>query len=50
MSDYTGYIVATYSISAVALVALALRSYMAMKRSERQVLALRQARKAESEG
>lgn len=45
MSDYTGYIIATYSISGIALVALAVRSYLSLKRTERDVAILRQARK-----
>tara|TARA_R110002072_G_scaffold289481_1_gene456496 strand:- start:452 stop:604 length:153 start_codon:yes stop_codon:yes gene_type:complete len=46
MSDYTGYIFATYSISAAALLVLAARSYMSLKKTEREVVALRQARKS----
>ena len=45
MGDYTQYIAATYGISAFAFIMLAVRSYVALKRSEKEVLALRNARK-----
>jgi len=45
MGDYTSYIAATYGISAVAFIILAVRSYTALKRSEKEAAALRQARK-----
>ena len=45
MGDYTGYITATYLISAFALIVLAARSYLALKRTEKEVSALRHARK-----
>lgn len=45
MSDYTGYIVATYAISGLALVWLAARSFLSLKRTEKEVSALRHARK-----
>lgn len=45
VGDYTGYIAVTYGVSAAALLLLAMRSLLALRRTEEEVVALRQARR-----
>ncbi|MBL4838950.1 MAG: hypothetical protein JKY34_15385 [Kordiimonadaceae bacterium] len=47
MSDYTGFIIATYAASLGGLALMALRSYLKLKATDKAVVALRQARKTQ---